>query len=200
MSNRCESAVVRPSDLGRETLRRVVLALGALALTACGPCSGDVGDAHAGTPSEGSGQALVAEGSADEGSGEGAGEGSGDAEGSAEPEFVALWIGLYCNETDVRLREFSFYLDGRQVQQLETRCTGEATPPEDRPNGGQFRVPVRRGVQMLRIQDDTHDYFSEYEIAIPGDHWVFVDHKVLPGNTGHLTSTLNWFVPPSFAY
>lgn len=147
-------------------------------------------------PHEGDGSA--------EATGEATDDGSGEEERPStrveQPEFVTLWVGLYCNATDADLRNFSFYVDGEQIQALETPCVGSATPPEEVPNGGQFRAHVRPGVSTLRIQDDTHDYFSEWELAIPGDHWVFIDHKVLAGNAGHMTSMLNWFVPPPFAF
>lgn len=185
------------------------LALAAVLLLGLGACS-VVGSESSGTdaPGSGSGSAEPVEQEAPtrEGDAAGAGAASVAPEGSADPaaaeppEFVALWVGLYCSASDEPMRRFSFYVDGRPVQQIETSCHGDPEPGVEPPNGGQFRVPVTRGVHVLRMQDDTSDYYSEHDIAVPGDHWVFLHHRTLPGGSGHLTSILPRYERPRFAY
>lgn len=191
-------------------IRRSSSALACAALVcalAAASCLGDSGVADGSEPTEaaGAGEGSTVPGTAahavDEHAPAPAEEG-GDAEGSgADTRYVSLWIGLYCSATeDGAARSFSFYIDGHPVQSVETPCAGEPEPGVEPPNGGQFRIPVEPGVRVLRVQDDTEDYHTEHDIAVPDDHWVFVHHRTLPGGTGHLTSVTSRYERPRFAY
>lgn len=179
---------------------RVVVTTSFMAWAGC-----DTGASAADTPAEATSPAPTpestptADGAPPQTSGETAADGSA-AQAPAAP-LVSLWVGLYCDPSDDGgVQRFSFYVDGTEVQQMETTCNGEPEPGTSPPNGGQFRVPVAQGVRVLRIQDDTGDYHSEHDVAVPGDHWVFVHHRTLPGGTGHLTSVIDRYEAPRFAY
>lgn len=116
---------------------------------------------------------------------------SAPGDGSAGPAVeaaedgrgVSLWVGLHCSVlgegSGERAREFSFYVDGAEVQRWESPCVGYAAPGEQPPNGGQFSVPLEPGIHVLRFQDDTGDSFGEERVQVSRDAWVFVHHRVL---------------------
>lgn len=127
--------------------------------------------------------------------------GAPPAEGSeAAAQLATLWVGIYCSAPAPEPRHFSVYVDGTLAQELDASCPPHVQPGVAAPNGGQFRVVVPTGVRVLRFQDDTGDYHSEHDVAVPGDHWVFVHHRVLPDETGHLTSIIDRFDRPRYAY
>lgn len=139
------------------------------------------------------------------GSGSGAsGEAAPDTEqpgsGAPDAEMASLWIGIYCSSEDGGPRTFSIYLDGSLVQEVDGRCRPGIVPGQAPPNAGQFTVSVPVGVRNLRVQDDTEDYYTEHEIPVPGDHWVYVHHRVLPDETGHFTAVIDHYERPPHAY
>ena len=103
-------------------------------------------------------------------------------------DTARVWVGVWCEQGTLEPLELVFYMNGAEIQRLDTTCRpaepGAAAPP----NGGQFAFEIPAGGHVLRVEDVTHDAHAEQELHI-GDHsWVVVNHRVLAGGTGFTTS------------
>ena len=153
-------------------LRSMAVAAGLVVLGGCQSGSGE---------SEAEPESALAEG--EETSGQApSGQATQEPREDGDPGDTArIWVGVWCEQPTLDPIELVFYLNGGEIQRLDTTCRQPDGTDDAPPNGGQFAVEIPAGTHTLRVEDVTHDAHAEQELHI-GDHsWVVVRHRRVGG-------------------